>query len=64
MKSNEYGTSARKKRKAMYSSEDMDVPEDVHGTELPETDGTAERQHTLPDILRRDNRSDTAIDEL
>jgi len=23
-----------------------------------------ERQHTLPDILRSDNRSDTAIDEL
>ena len=41
-----------------------DVPEDVHGTELPETDGTAERQHALPDILRRDNRSDTPIDEL
>ena len=41
-----------------------DVPEDVHGTELPETDGTAELQHTLPDILRRDNRSDTAIDKL
>ena len=40
------------------------VPEDVHGTQLPETDGTAERQHPLPDILRRDNRSDTAIDKL
>ena len=24
----------------------------------------SEKQHTLPDILRRDNRSDTAIDEL
>ena len=29
-----------------------------------ETAGTAERQHPLPDILRRDNRSDTAIDKL
>lgn len=29
-----------------------------------ETAGTAERQHPLPDILRCDNRSDTAIDEL
>lgn len=41
-----------------------DVPEDVHGTLLSETAGTAELQHPLPDILRRDNRSDTAIDEL
>ena len=24
---------------------------------MPETDGIAERQHPLPDILRRDNRS-------
>ena len=44
-----------------------DVPEDVHGTLLSETAGTAgtaELQHPLPDILRRDNRFDTAIDEL
>ena len=44
-----------------------DVPEDVHGTQLPETAGTAgtaERQHPLPDILRRDNRSDTPVDKL
>ena len=33
-------------------------------TELSVTAGTAERQHPLPDILRRDNRSDTAIDKL
>ena len=38
-----------------------DVLEDVHGTELPETDGTVERQHPLPDILRRDNRSDRPL---
>ena len=36
----------------------------MHGTQLSETTGTAERQHPLPDILRRDNRSDTANDEL
>ncbi len=41
-----------------------DVPEDVHWTQLSETAGTAERQHPLPDILRRDNRSDTPIDKL
>ena len=29
----------------------IDVPEDVHGSELPETDGTVERQHPLPDVL-------------
>ena len=40
------------------------VSEDVHGTQLSETDGTVELQHPLPDILRRDNRSDTAIDKL
>ena len=40
------------------------ILEDVHGAELPETDGTVERQHPLPDILRRNNRSDTPIDEL
>ena len=31
---------------------------------MSETAGTAERQHPLPDILRRDNRSNTATDEL
>ena len=31
------------------------MPEDVHGSELPETDGTVERQYPLPDVLRRDN---------
>lgn len=41
-----------------------DVPEDVHGTQLSEITGAAERQHPLPEILRRDNRSDSAIDEL
>ena len=34
----------------------LDVSEDVHRTELPETDGTVERQHSLPDVLRCDNR--------
>ena len=34
------------------------------GTQLSETAGTTELQHPLPDILRRDNRSDTPIDKL
>ena len=42
----------------------LDVPEDVHRTELPETGGTVEQQHSLPDILRRDNRFGEAVDEL
>ena len=42
----------------------IDVPKDVHGSELPETDGTVERQHPLPDVLRRDNRSDSSADKL
>ena len=42
----------------------LDVLEDVHRAELPETDGTVERQHSLSDILRRDNRSGEAVDEL
>ena len=34
-----------------------DVPKDVHGTQLRETDGAAEQQHPLPDILLCDNRT-------
>ena len=33
----------------------MNLFEDVHGTQLSETAGTAERQHPRPDILLRDN---------
>ena len=31
---------------------------------LGDLSAESKKQHTLPDILRRDNRSDTAIDEL
>lgn len=33
-----------------------DVIEDLRRTELPETDGTVEWEHSLPDVLRRDNQ--------
>lgn len=41
-----------------------DVPEDVHGPELPEVDGTVGRQCPLPDLLRHHHRSDSSADEL
>ena len=42
----------------------IDVPEDVHGSELSEVDGAVERQHPLQDVLRRDNRSDSTAGKL
>lgn len=41
-----------------------DVPEDVHGTELPETDRADERERPLPDVLRRADRPVQTADEL
>ena len=54
-------------RKAFFTPEGesgTDVPEYAHRTELPETDGIVERQHPLPDVPRRDYRSDEAADKL
>ena len=42
----------------------FDVPEDAHRAELSETAGAAEREHPLPDVLRRGDRPHETADEL